>query len=136
MSAALEERFWSKVDKTDDCWVWVAAKTGGGYGYIGVAGGKIARAHRISYEWAKGPIPEGLFVCHTCDNRACVNPEHLFVGTHSDNMKDMMAKGRKHKPFKSSCKHGHEYTPENTYYNTRGHKCCHTCMKGRRNVSR
>ena len=126
MSSALAERFWAKVDKTGECWVWTAAKAGGGYGYIGV-GGKVVRAHRLSYEWANGPIPDGIFVCHRCDNRACVRPDHLLLGDHAANMRDMASKGRNYKPFKSRCRHGHDYTPDNTIYNIRGHKLCRAC---------
>jgi len=131
MSATLEERFWSKVDTTGECWEWTAAKSGGGYGYIGVGKSKVARAHRLSYEWANGEIPQGMYVCHSCDNRKCVNPSHLFLGTPTDNMKDMDEKGRRVFPssLKTHCRHGHEYSLDNTYLNSRGHRCCRICLK-------
>lgn len=89
----LVESFWSKVDRSGSCWVWTAGLRDG-YGRFRNVG-----AHRFSYELAFGPIPDGLFVCHKCDNRRCVRPEHLFAGTHSDNMRDMYAKGRSVPPL-------------------------------------
>jgi hypothetical protein len=85
-------RFWNKVTKTKKCWIWNAANKDG-YGRFG-----RKYAHRISFEWHIGKIPEGLFVCHHCDNPSCVNPEHLFVGSNLDNVLDMISKGRNSKP--------------------------------------
>lgn len=86
------ERFWSKVDKSHDCWLWLAAKNSHGYGQFRV-NGKLYRAPRLAYQIFTGKIPT-LFILHTCDNPSCVNPKHLFEGTNQDNMKDMVAKGR------------------------------------------
>ena len=92
----LEERFWSKVKKTDGCWLWTGAKRFYGYGHLGVGKrgeGNIA-AHRLSYALAHGVIPPGMHVLHRCDNTSCVRLSHLFLGTHTDNMRDMMKTGR------------------------------------------
>ena len=95
-------RFWAKVDKSGDCWLWTGCvgtrtRDWGGYGLL-TAERRKYRAHRFSFELHHGPIPVGLFVCHRCDVRHCVNPAHLFLGTHQENMADMGAKGRRVPP--------------------------------------
>lgn len=96
------DRFWSKVKVNSiyDCWEWQAAKIRG-YGLFEYKG-KSRRAHRVSWEITYGDIPKGMYVLHKCDNPACVNPNHLFLGTQEDNMRDMIQKGRKVKPSKLS----------------------------------
>lgn len=90
----LADRFWAKVDKSGECWVWTAAHNGR-RGYGGVqADGRWKRASRVSWEMENGPIPDGLHVLHRCDNPPCVRPDHLFLGTQSDNNHDRDRKGR------------------------------------------
>lgn len=96
MRPSLEERFWSKVKRAgvDECWEWQASRRRRGYGQIGARGRTSAAAHRVAWELTHGPIPDGLWVLHRCDNPPCVNPAHLFLGTAQDNVADMNAKGR------------------------------------------
>lgn len=91
------KRFWKKVEKTPTCWNWIGGTFNDGYGNIGNSRG-AQKAHRIAYELHVGPIPEGLVVMHSCDNRRCVNPAHLSVGTHATNIKDRDLRGRGSKP--------------------------------------
>ena len=89
----VKARFETKVNKTDFCWLWTGLLHPKGYGYIKDRGKNI-KVHRLAYELYIGPIPEGMLVCHTCDVRNCVNPEHLWLGTNDDNIRDMRLKGR------------------------------------------
>ena len=100
----LEERFFSKVhiNTKSGCWEWTGSKTKG-YGIFDTCvPGKTRRAHRLTYEMTGKEIKKGNFICHTCDNRSCVNPFHLFQGTTTDNMRDMIRKGRARHPHGSN----------------------------------
>lgn len=92
----MKKRFWSKVNKTKTCWNWIAGKTIDGYGSFNI-GHRMENAHRVSFKITYGDIPNGLHCLHKCDNRVCVNPEHLFLGTNSDNVKDRVIKKRSNK---------------------------------------
>ncbi len=94
VSESPESRFWKKVSKTDSCWNWTECITPDrGYGQFSF-GGRLQPAHRVSWKFAHGAIPMGMSVLHHCDNRKCVRPDHLFLGTAMDNTHDMLAKGR------------------------------------------
>ena len=98
----LSERFWGFATPADGCWPWRGARQQQGYGQLRVGRkGPVISAHRLSWELHNGPIPEGLWVLHHCDNPPCVNPDHLFIGTQADNMAYMIAKGRKAKHYKA-----------------------------------
>jgi hypothetical protein len=95
-SRPLEDRFWSKVRTGEGCWEWTGSLEVGGYGIIGASRHHAARrAHRVAWELRnRAPVPDGLDVLHHCDNRRCVNPDHLYVGTDSDNARDRVMRGR------------------------------------------
>lgn len=88
-----EARFWAKVDRSGECWVWTGYRDAGGYGRFRFKGAP-KRAHRVLWLLTNGAIPDGLHVLHSCDNPPCVNPAHLRLGTNNDNRADMVSKGR------------------------------------------
>ena len=110
MDKNTEAAFWKRVEKSDDCWTWSGARQApDSYGRIKVEG-RLLLAHRVSYELHYGPIPDGMQICHTCDNPPCVRPNHLFAGTRSENMLDASRKGRLHRAWKDECVRGHDLT--------------------------
>lgn len=112
----------------NDCDEWTGARIGGkwgGYGNLSIAGVSVL-AHRLVWMQDNGPIPDGMLICHSCDNPPCINLEHLFLGSPKDNMQDMFAKGRK--PSKTKCAQGHLFDDENTMY-SRGQRYCRTCQR-------
>lgn len=112
-----ETRFWQKVNKTPNCWLWTASLNRG-YGQMasGVPGNGPILAHRFAYEMLRGPIPPGRQIDHLCRNRACVNPDHLQPVTQQMNMRRGL-QSRLMNGMDNKCVNGHEYTPENTYRN-------------------
>ena len=122
----LEERFLKKIspEPNTGCWLWTGSSDTRGYGHISTGKRTDAplMAHRVSYALHCGPIPKGMNVCHTCDTPACVNPDHLWIGSHADNARDMVVKGR--------CR---PWTPENTYRG-RGYRSCRACHAARQRL--
>lgn len=126
----IKDRLEEKVEHRGGHWLWTGSTTSNGYGKIG-AGEKRGwlLAHRVSYELFVGPIPTGLQVDHLCRVRNCVNPEHLEAVTHAENLRRGAGPPKK-RPWslKTHCKHGHEFTPENTKQEPGGKRCL-TCRR-------
>lgn len=133
------ENFWKKVNKTSDCWLWLASKNKKGYGHFSI-GKQNVKAHRFSYLLANEILPNDQLVLHSCDNPSCVNPNHLSLGSDKTNAQDKMAKQR-HWVFNAGivpsegyttgthCLHGHEFTPENTRISERDGRVCKECNR-------
>lgn len=111
------------------CHIVRNCKNGNGYGVVS-RGGILYLAHRWQYMQHNGPIPDGMNVCHSCDNPPCINPAHLWLGTHADNARDRQSKGRtvNVNDSKTHCKRGHEFTPENTRIVPNGSRRCRACQ--------
>lgn len=113
-----EDQFWSKVDKSGECWIWTGRRGPRGYGRFRI-GSKAPGAHRVAYELTYGPIPDELIVCHHCDNPPCVRPDHLFLGTHLDNAADRDSKGRTARGDRSGARLYPERRPRGDLHNSR-----------------
>ena len=124
------KRFWSKVKRTNNCWIWQAGLQGKGYGSFWHNGKSIC-AHRFAWELVKGAIPKGTCVLHKCDNSKCVNPDCLFLGSVADNNKDKSKKGRHRNQYtkKSTCRGGHPWTKGNTLWHSNGISRVRRCRK-------
>lgn len=124
-------RFWNKVTilTPEECWTWHGSRRGDGYGQVYI-NGKHRAAHRLAFFLANYYYPP--VVRHKCDNRTCVNPHHLEGGTQTDNMRDVIERGRHYYANKTHCPHGHEYTEDNTYRRPNGSRECRACRKARK----
>jgi hypothetical protein len=127
----LEERFWPKVDRRgpNECWPWLACVLGTGYGQISAGSREegMLLAHRVAYTLLVGPIPDGLELDHLCRNRGCVNPAHLEPVTRQENVLRGIGISADN-ARKTHCKHGHEFTSENTEI-YRGTRHCRVCRR-------
>jgi hypothetical protein len=134
----LSERFWPKVDKTDECWIWRGGLTSNGYGSLSAGGsnGRKLLAHRVAYEFVIGPIPEGLDLDHLCRVRACVNPAHLEPVTRRENLirgNTIIAA----QVARTHCPQGHPYDEANTFLSHGGRKRqCRICTRAFANRAR
>jgi hypothetical protein len=129
------DRFMRHVQKVDGgCWLWMAHRNPWGYGRFHYTRNKPILAHRAAWRIFRGEIPPGLLVCHSCDNPACVKPDHLWLGTNLDNQRDSKRKGRNPNWDRTHCRKGHERTPENTrLVNSSGpvRRTCRICQRAR-----
>ena len=131
-----ESRFWARVDKRgpNECWEWTGGRKGHGYGQV-FFNSKNMRTHRLSWVLKNGPIPPDLYVCHRCDNPPCVNPEHLYLGTQKQNIREAQEKGRLYNHYKdrTHCKSGHLLSEENTVIGRDGrqnsYRQCRICFR-------
>jgi len=131
MEQQVIERFLDKIspEPNTGCWLWNAVLTGTGYGNF-MVNRSVYTAHRASFLIHKGPIPDGMQVCHKCDVRCCVNPDHLFLGTSQDNAIDKCNKGRHPNQTKTHCRNGHELPSQpNVTWGKRSFRLCLVCRR-------
>jgi hypothetical protein len=110
------------------CWEWQGFRHPSGYGQIYLHGKKWS-AHRASYRLHKGEIPAGMDVCHSCDNKPCCNPDHLWLGDQRANSLDVVSKGQHYALAKTHCPHGHAYAEHSYLHPTTGHRNCRECHR-------
>lgn len=123
-----QDRFWSRVKKTDNCWLWISYCFSNGYGSFTIKKRKYL-AHRLSYEWLRGPIPQGMVLDHLCRVRPCVNPAHLEPVSLRENLLRGIGPTAM-RAHQTICIHGHAFTPTNTYLDPkRGTRICRACRK-------
>ena len=138
------KRFWKRVEirSPDECWHWMGSLDLAGYGTFSL-GGRHRRAHQVAWEIDNGiGFPKGKYGCHACDNPPCVNPKHIWPGTHLENMRDAQAKRRLSKPprntynsDKTECKRGHLLSGDNLLINSQGSRSCVDCLRMHRQNS-
>lgn len=129
------ERFFRYVKKGEECWEWIGGKDPNGYGRMNVEG-RPTLVHRISYRIHRGSIPDGMVICHKCDNPSCVNPDHLFVGSQADNIADMHNKGRTRKRGLKGESHANSKLTEDAVRSIRVSAESATALSRKYNVSR
>lgn len=119
----------------DECWEWNGLCNQDGYGQKKI-NGTSWQTHRLAFAWATGnwtdngpKIPDGMLVLHRCDNPPCCNPSHLFLGTHADNVRDAVSKGRHSETRKTHCKHGHQFSGRNLIIDAKGKRKCRECCR-------
>lgn len=117
-----QTKFWTRVKKTSKCWLWIGDKNEKGYGRY-----NNQKAHRISFSIHNKKLIGNFHVLHRCDNPSCVNPLHLFLGTHKDNMQDKILKRRDHNQNKKNCRNGHPYSGTNLIRKKSGERRCRIC---------
>lgn len=129
------ESILARIEKNEKgCWNWVGSKDSNGYGNVSYHG-KLYKTHRLIYTLMIEEIQEGLFCCHSCDNPACINPEHIFLGTNLDNMRDKVNKGRHAEQLKTHCSKGHSFSGDNLMI-SKGRRYCRICKRNRTKISR